>query len=384
MIASELVLEQEISSLSDTPLGESVPLFKLSSKISASNTSFYDRSTEFFKSNELGNYQQTNNYFSGENSNTVFTKTSQKITTDPAAIDYNLASKNTTTPIDGASEIDRLTGNFAGQAIVGNTPTNYSYGSGNFTITSPSTNNTKTINLEYIRTNPNNIVLKSNNTTVPGSGSFGINGGFFVGGTRNIVSIAVNNDRPVNNDMHNDPQPLPPENRLGLNNDVTARGTLYWDGQTNTVGVAAIRNVSELKTLRLINDPNNYWAQGGISMALNSPVVNNGLPQQTINEQLGNITGGATGFTQRSALVYDNLFNNGIGDPSVDGLVNVYMIITRNAVTLGEFREAIKQALPNAEDGIFLDGGGSTQLNSAEAQFPGDGRIIPQIIALKA
>lgn len=386
------------------------PLFetgRVNSRISASDTSFSDRTTEFLRSSQSNNYEQTHNSFSGETSNTVFTKTnaSQQITTATASSNYSLAAKNTT-PIDSATQIDpltgnsatsinntqqgdKLTGNISGQAIVGQVSPIYQFASTRVTITNPSN---ITFTLDYIKTPASNIELRSNNTTVPNStAAAAINGGFFVPNTRNLVSIAVNNDRPVNNDGINDPQPLPPPKRLGLDNDVTARGTLYWDGQTNTAGVAAIRNVSELKTLRLINNPNKYWAQGGISMALKDATVlspfslpgsgvNRGLPQQTYNEDLRGINGQDRVRRERSAMIYDDLSNNGTGATGVD----IYLIITRNPVTLGEFRSGIKQTFTTAEDGIFLDGGGSTQIKTPTFSFSGDRRTIPQIIALKS
>ena len=82
-------------------------------------------------------------------------------------------------PLDSATQIDLLTGNSADLALVGKVATNYTYRDVTASITSPSTNTNKTIRLESIETKPDNIILKPNNTSVPNSGSYGINGGFF-------------------------------------------------------------------------------------------------------------------------------------------------------------------------------------------------------------
>ena len=109
------------------------------------------------------------------------------------------------------------------------------------------------------------------------------------------------------------------------------------------------------------------------STTVSDPKGDTGLPQQVINEQLSGI-GGRRGQSARSAMLYDRLPSGG---------VDIFLVITRQKVTLGEFRAAIKQSFTTAEDGIFLDGGASTQLNSREAQFTTT-RRIPQIVALKA
>ena len=78
MIASELVLSQETLTLAETLplLGDLIaPLFgtgRVNSRISASDTSFSERATEFLRSSQSNNYEQTNNSFSGETSNNVF------------------------------------------------------------------------------------------------------------------------------------------------------------------------------------------------------------------------------------------------------------------------------------------------------------------------
>ena len=204
MIASELVLSQETLTLAETLplLGDLIaPLFetgKVNSRISASDTSFSERATEFLRSSQSNNYEQTNNSLSGETSNNVFTSTNtgQQKTTAKAPSDYSLAETKTTL-LDSATQIDPLTGNSAEQALVGKVATNYTYRDVTASITSHLNNRNKKIRLESLQTNANNIELRPNNTTVPNSGAFGVNGGFFQPGTNTLFSIAVNNDRPV-------------------------------------------------------------------------------------------------------------------------------------------------------------------------------------------
>ena len=126
-------------------------------------------------------------------------------------------------------------------------------------------------------------------------------------------------------------------------------------------------------------------------MALDEPVAQDGLPQQTIDEGLDNL-GGSTGLSERTALIYDDLSNNGTNqaDGTSETGTDVYLITTQQEVTLGEFRSAIQQTFTTAEDGIFLDGGGSTQIKAVneERNFsgsdPAPGRTIPQIVALES
>ena len=355
MISNELVMGQNSASL----LVESSPLLnnnfapqpvlvgRENDGISAYSDSWSQGFTEVLKSYESSHYQQLNNVYVEGAVDRIFLKRNQLIST--ASVARGEASAVThTAPENSAAEPDLLTGNMAGQALVNNTSANYNYEKTDVEIISGQIIPTaKTVTLEWLATDARNIVLESTNSTVPNSGFVGINGGFFVGG-RGLVSIAVNDDKAVNENGKNDPVPLPAENLRGRNNDVTDRGTVYWDGAINNMGVAQLSNVQQLKDFGLITDPQNYWAQGGISMGIRDSVLRNGLPVVTIGDNLTNISGGETGRTQRSGLVYDEY----------DTGADVYLVITRDAVTLGEFRSAIKAALPNADDGIFLDGGG--------------------------
>ena len=255
------------------------------------------------------------------------------------------------------------------------------------------------ITLNYIKTVPSNIELLENDGTVPEASNLdapaAINGGYF-NDDLDLLSIAVN-----------DGEALDGINGEANNFSQIERGTLYWDGETNTTGVQPVRTIEELEDLEIngepvISDPNNYWAQGGISMGLKlleatSPYTgeNEGLSQQTYDEDLDGVNGQDTAQRPRTALIHDNLSNNGTGETGSE----VYLITTQNpiqdVVTFGEFRAAIRKAFTdtegpaevddvNAEGGIFLDSGGSTQIKTPEFEDDGDGRAIPQIVALKS
>jgi exopolysaccharide biosynthesis protein len=77
------------------------------------------------------------------------------------------------------------------------------------------------------------------------------------------------------------------------------------------------------------------------------------------------------GKTTRTALVY----NSGL---------NIWLVVTETLCTAEAFRHAIKDQIGSGTivDGIFLDGGGSSQMRCAETGINGDGRTVRQMIAL--
>ena len=280
-----------------------------------------------------------------------------------------------------ATEADPLTGDTSVDAAT--LEPIYEFDSENNVTVDALTGGTKSVDLDYIKTVPSNIELLENDGTVPESDApAAINGGFFNRETEELVSIAVNNNESV------DPERFGESNNYGN----LTRGTLYYDGYTNSTGVWPVSNIDELtEDPERIKDLNNYWAQGGISMGLKLPEIDYGLPQQTI-EELNQIS--PTEETQRTALIHDNLPNNRTGETGSE----VYLVTTEDEVTLGEFRAAIKQTFTDSEGvargdaevdvegGIFLDGGGSTQIKADDDFEYSDteNRDIPQIIALKS
>ena len=364
MIDNELALAQETSSSAGLlPSSGDDSVSPLESGVLDNNSTlafsdpYSQEITELTKTSSTSNYDLTNNYVSQETS------------------DGSSANEDSLLATDAATEADLLTGN----TLVGAATPEPLYGFSSTDVTIDDLSGAN-MTLNTIETTASNIVLQANDGTVPSSDApAAVNGGFFTPsppeGSGGILSIAVNDDTPIAGPSG--------DNFIGLNNDFTSRGTLYWDGDTNTAGV---EQVSDVDGLTNITDRSNYWAQGGISMDLNSTATEdaNGLTP-TINGELSpGLNGGATEGAPRTALVYDDISNNGTGETGTD----VYLITTEDSVTLGEFRSAIQQTYTTAEDGIFLDGGGSTQIKSPDfnssGSDPAPGRDIPQIVALES
>jgi hypothetical protein len=222
-----------------------------------------------------------------------------------------------------------------------NMPRNYIYGK---VIAS------NRMELHYLRTRPSNVMLQSVNHNVTEMPFYGINGGFFY--QDDLLSIAVVNDKPVNEAVG--------EYGAGAANAKYARGTLVWDGNTDRLSVQVVSLASEL----VVTDRLHYWAQGGISMSLRSD--EHWLEQmETENAPL------PIDDCLRSAAVFDN-----------EG--NIYLVVSTTKGSLASFREAILEQIGvgHLEDGIFLDGDGSSQLRSREAKLRGDGRAVVQMLRL--
>lgn len=204
--------------------------------------------------------------------------------------------------------------------------------------------------LHTLKTLPSNITLQAVKGNVSVAPFYGINGGFFY--QQALVSIAVVNDLPVNG--------APGEYGSGEENMKYARGTLVWDGATGSLSVQVVRRQSELA----VADRADYWAQGGISMGLDLG-----------EDWLANMAAENAPYWDeprlRSAIAYDRSGN-------------VYLIVSEGLGTLAEFREAILEKVGDGEleNGIFLDGDGSSQMRSREKSLKGDGRPVVQMLRL--
>ncbi|MFC5407476.1 hypothetical protein [Cohnella soli] len=204
--------------------------------------------------------------------------------------------------------------------------------------------------MHVLRTRPSNVTLQEIDNNVSISPYYGVNGGFFY--QQALLSIAVVNDKPVNEvaGTYGD----------GSTNVKYARGTLVWDGATDRLTVQIAGATKELA----VTDRLRYWAQGGISMSLDRDdlwlerIAAENAPYP-FEDRL------------RSAAVYD-----------ADG--NLYLIVGTTKGTLADFREAIVEQIGEGrlENGIFLDGDGSSQLRSREIKLSGDGRPVVQMLAL--
>jgi hypothetical protein len=204
--------------------------------------------------------------------------------------------------------------------------------------------------LSVIKASPNNIILKEINKNVASGVDTGINGGFFY--SSDLLSIAVNNDIPACG--------VAGAYGSGWYNEKYARGTLVWDRSTGVYSVQVVKSAAELD----VSDRSNYWAQGGISMSLQDDAnweavaTAQGMPNMT-------------GSTYRTALIWNSGFN-------------IWLVISEEACTAKAFRGAVKYLVGSGTivDGIFLDGGGSTQMKCTENTFSGDGRSVVQMIAI--
>lgn len=198
-------------------------------------------------------------------------------------------------------------------------------------------------------TEPSKVTLEAVRSNVARSPYYGVNGGFFYNGM--LLSMAVINDQPIGG--------KPDAYGSGYSNLKLARGTLVWDGAANKLSVQVASNADALQ----VTDRAHYWAQGGISMR---PSDDASWRQQVDAEQAPFPDDDGL----RTAAVYDK-----------DG--KLYLIVSQTKTTLAKFRQAIVEAYGEMEDGIFLDGDGSSQLRAFEATLPGDGRQVEQMIRLK-
>lgn len=204
--------------------------------------------------------------------------------------------------------------------------------------------------LHALVTKPAFVTLDVVRQNVTLTDKVGINGGFFYGET--LISMGIVNGRPVNGAAE--------AYGNGGENMKYARGTLVWDGASDSLSVQVVSTASEVK----VKDHTRFWAQGGISMSLGDEA---GWVNQTVaenapfpNEQ-----------RLRSAAVYDE---NGM----------LYLIVSESVGTLEAFRSAIISTFGDSRlvDGIFLDGDGSSQLLSKEMKLTGDNRPVLQMLRI--
>lgn len=204
--------------------------------------------------------------------------------------------------------------------------------------------------LHAVRASPEKIGLKAIQTNVTEDPADGINGGFFW--EEQLLSIAVTNDRPVKG--------APGDYGSGWYNIDRPRGTLVWDGVTGGLSVQVTDRAEEL----VVTDRSRYWAQGGVSMGLHNEKL---WQEQALLEEFPVMDEKRL----RSAIVYDK-------DRQV------WLLLSDGLCTGPEFRTAIKQTVApgKLDDGIFLDGDGSSQLKLGQFKLPGDRRTVYQMITL--
>ncbi|GGG79869.1 hypothetical protein [Paenibacillus radicis (ex Gao et al. 2016)] len=204
--------------------------------------------------------------------------------------------------------------------------------------------------LHVLATKPSNVTLTAIHNNVSISPYYGINGGFFY--DKALLSIAIVNSLPVNGAIK--------DYGSGNENTKYARGTLVWDGAANKLSVQVVGKASELKVM----DHTRFWAQGGISMSLGRDAE---WKAETEREQAPF----PDDLRLRSGAVYDESGT-------------LYLVVSKTKGTLSQFREAVTELVGGGKlvDGIFLDGDGSSQLRSREAQLAGDNRPVVQMLRI--
>lgn len=204
--------------------------------------------------------------------------------------------------------------------------------------------------LHYMVTRPDNVRPESIHANLTAGPYYGVNGGFFY--LESLLSIAVVNDRPVN--------AAAGVYGAGDVNAKYARGTLVWDGATDSLSVQTVSRAADVS----VTDRSRFWAQGGISMSLGR---DDAWRTQAETEQAPNIDDKRL----RSAAVYD-------------AAGSLYLIVSTTKGTLADFRSAIVETIGGGKlaGGIFLDGDGSSQLRSREIRLSGDGRPVVQMLRL--
>ncbi|MEK3882278.1 hypothetical protein [Paenibacillus sp. PL2-23] len=202
--------------------------------------------------------------------------------------------------------------------------------------------------LHTLVTKPAYVTLEAIHSNVTLTDKVGVNGGFFYEGA--LLSMGVVNGHPVNGDGYGG----------GSENVKYARGTLVWDGASDSLSVQVVSKAEEVR----VKDHSRFWAQGGISMSI-------GSDDQWLRQMEAEHAPFPEEERLRTGAVYDELGN-------------LYLVVSENEGTLVQFREAILEAVGGGRlaDGIFLDGDGSSQLLSKEMRLSGDQRPVVQMIRL--
>ncbi|EPY07408.1 hypothetical protein PAALTS15_09795 [Paenibacillus alvei TS-15] len=206
--------------------------------------------------------------------------------------------------------------------------------------------------LHALKCSPNDVQLRSCRTNLCNQQMTAINGGFFDFASGALLSISVQNDKPVKGSRGG--------YGSGWHNAKYARGTLVWDAAARRYSVQVVKSADELQ----VADRNRYWAQGGISMSLQNE---SGWERIAHLQNMPNMSG----KVYRTGLVY------GSG-------MSMWMVVTNTPCTAEQFRSAIKQKIGSGTltDGIFLDGSGSSQLRHGSASLQGDGRTVYSIVSI--
>lgn len=206
--------------------------------------------------------------------------------------------------------------------------------------------------LHTLKCSPNDVQLRPCRTNVYSQPLAAVNGGFFDFSSGALLSITVQNDKPVKGSRGG--------YGSGWHNAKYARGTLVWDAVARRYSIQVVKSADELQ----VSDRSRYWAQGGISMSLQDDAH---WQQIARPQNMPNMAG----KVYRTGLVYGS------------GL-SLWMVVTNSPCTAESFRTAIKQKIGSGTlvDGVFLDGSGSSQMSCSAMKLRGDGRTVYSIISV--
>lgn len=189
----------------------------------------------------------------------------------------------------------------------------------------------------------------------------GINGSFFMveKGVYGLLSISVVDGKPLNG------QPGEYASgwfNIGDQHINHKKGTMVFDKVTQRVSVQIVSSADEI----VVNNKSSYWAQGGHSMSMSN---DSGWKAQAQAEHMPAIDAS----TKRSGMCFH----------TQNGVDRILLIVTEDNCTAGNFRQAIKNVF-GAVPGIFLDGGGSSQMKcqtgTGVLNIAGDGRKVPEML----
>ncbi|WP_268626821.1 phosphodiester glycosidase family protein [Paenibacillus alvei] len=224
--------------------------------------------------------------------------------------------------------------------------------------------------LHIIETSPSNIKFETLNETkaLKDTSYIGINGGFFTSGntepsTNKIKThnIAINNGAPII------PAIKGKEKEVANNGwyNMGKSGTIIWDHKSKKFIYGVVGNGWDVNTLV---GHSNYWAQGGISMAIGDKNWRTTANGEGLNKFQPDSK------TKRTGMVYSGS--------------KVHLIVSDQGETASDFRAAIEKEYGSSAKGIFLDGGGSSELRAVNDKdkaitVTGTTRKLVQIITVK-
>lgn len=179
---------------------------------------------------------------------------------------------------------------------------------------------------------------------------YGINGGFFDQASQTLVSLSIKDGAAIATG--------------GSANAKYARGTVIWDNASKKFYCKQLQTKAEVESI--ISTKTNYWAQGGISLAL-------GKSESEWLKMIGPNGESIPGYSsaERAGLVYNNTNN-------------LWLVVTEKACTIEAFRKAIKEKVGSGTlvDGISLDGSTCAQMICSEGGVT-HGRKVMSVLGFK-